>query len=166
MCTETLYESRGQPTKGKIWIRGWTKYPLLHLRADSDLLFWDSLLANLCFCDDSASLVSLCVHLSAPEPSLSLSCPIYPSSAPCSLQWLFQTLKCILVLLLERWMQPETPTSPRACMMEVLKQVRVSVERKYILVSLDARLIQNQVKWHRNSMLSLNSCQAWCSYGL
>lgn len=31
MCTETLYESQGQPTKGKIWIRGWTKYPLLHL---------------------------------------------------------------------------------------------------------------------------------------
>lgn len=70
MCTET-HESRGQPTKGKIWIRGWTKYPL-HLRADSDLLFWDSLLANLCFYGDSASLFSLCVHLSTPEPSLSL----------------------------------------------------------------------------------------------
>lgn len=70
----------------------------LHLRADSHLLFWGSLLVNLCFCSHSASLVSLCRLPSAPDPSLGLSCPVHLSLAPCSLQRLVQTLKCILRL--------------------------------------------------------------------
>ena len=99
--------------KERFGIEAGLKYPL-HLRADSHLLFWGSLLANPCFCSHSASLVSLCILPSAPDPSLGLSCPVHASSAPCSLQWLFQTLKCILhshfpLLPLDGWKQPATP---------------------------------------------------------
>lgn len=115
MCTKTLMKAKFRQPKERFGLEAGLKHPL-HLKADSHLLFWGSLLANLCFWSHSASLVSLCILPSAPNPSLGLSCLVHPSSAPCSLQLLFQTLKCILhlhfpLLPLDGWKQPATPIS-------------------------------------------------------